>query len=328
MKILYALQGTGNGHLARANIFIPILKKYGDVDVLISSKDHDIVLNTEVKFKINGLGFTFGKNGGINYWQSFKNFKLIAFFRDMLRFPINDYDVVINDFEPLTAWLCKFKKKKIIALSHHSSYLSNKVPRPQKTDWFTEKVLKYHSPCNHYFSFHFKGYDANIYTPIIKPEIRNGTVTNNQSVTVYLPSYHHQILVPYFLQIPEITFNIFCKHSNKSYCKNNVNIFTINENIFTTAMLNCQGVICNSGFETPAEAIFLGKKLLCIPMKGQYEQQCNAAALKLLGVTVIDEIGNNFVLQIKDWLNNSVAIQINYPDIAEEIIKKLMLNCS
>ena len=36
MKVLYAFQGTGNGHIARAQEIIPILKKYAEVDILIS----------------------------------------------------------------------------------------------------------------------------------------------------------------------------------------------------------------------------------------------------------------------------------------------------
>jgi hypothetical protein len=87
--------------MSRAQVFIPLLKQYGDVDILISSHDHNITLSHPVKYKLNGLGFTFGKNGGINYWKSFWRFKLIRFFIDMYQFPLNDYDVVINDFEPL-----------------------------------------------------------------------------------------------------------------------------------------------------------------------------------------------------------------------------------
>jgi UDP:flavonoid glycosyltransferase YjiC (YdhE family) len=32
MKILYAIQGTGNGHIARAFDVIPHLKRHGEVD--------------------------------------------------------------------------------------------------------------------------------------------------------------------------------------------------------------------------------------------------------------------------------------------------------
>ena len=36
MKILYSVQATGNGHIARAKEILPYLKKYGEVDALIS----------------------------------------------------------------------------------------------------------------------------------------------------------------------------------------------------------------------------------------------------------------------------------------------------
>jgi hypothetical protein len=45
-------------------------------------------------------------------------------------------------------------------------------------------------------------------------------------------------------------------------------------------MINATGVLCGAGFETPAEAIYLRKKLLVVPMKNQYEQQCNGIAVE------------------------------------------------
>ena len=36
MKILYAIQGTGNGHIARAEDIVPVLKRFGTLDVLVS----------------------------------------------------------------------------------------------------------------------------------------------------------------------------------------------------------------------------------------------------------------------------------------------------
>ena len=33
MKILYAIQGTGNGHISRAREIIPLLQKYGELDI-------------------------------------------------------------------------------------------------------------------------------------------------------------------------------------------------------------------------------------------------------------------------------------------------------
>ena len=82
--------------MSRAQVFIPILSKYGDVDVLISSKDHDIKINHPIKYHINGLGFTFGKNGGIDYWQSFFKFKIIRLLTTLIFAATRSSAVIIS----------------------------------------------------------------------------------------------------------------------------------------------------------------------------------------------------------------------------------------
>ena len=324
MKILYAIQGTGNGHLSRANVIIPLLQKYGEVDVLVSSGDHDLPLPVQSKYQFAGLGFTFGKSGGINYWKSFWRFKIIRFLIDMYHFPIDEYDVIINDFEPLTAWKCKLKKKKIIGLSHHSAYLSNKIPRPKKKDWFTEMVLKHHSPCSTNFSFHFKEYDKNIFTPIIRDEIRNGIKTSSKNIVVYLPSVSSDKLIPYFEKFSEHRFIIFCKHTKTPFKTKNIEVVGVDHQRYISELLASEGVICNAGFESPAEAIYLGKKLLCITMKGQYEQRCNAEALKQMGVFVIDQFNKEFAAYLLEWLNSTNIIHVNYPDNTAKVMHLVM----
>ena len=36
MKIFYAVQATGNGHISRAIEILPYLRKYGEVDIFLS----------------------------------------------------------------------------------------------------------------------------------------------------------------------------------------------------------------------------------------------------------------------------------------------------
>ena len=127
MKILLAIQATGNGHLSRAREIIPHLLNYGELDLLISGTQADVTLPYLIKYKKNGAGFTFGKKGGIDIIDTVKKLKPFEFFNDIKKFPVQNYDLIINDFEPITAWACKLKNKPCIALSHQSSYLSNKV---------------------------------------------------------------------------------------------------------------------------------------------------------------------------------------------------------
>jgi len=72
VKILYAIQGTGNGHIARAEEIAPILANYGKLDLFVSGAQADIKLSMPVKYKSKGLSFFFGKKGGIDFIKTFK----------------------------------------------------------------------------------------------------------------------------------------------------------------------------------------------------------------------------------------------------------------
>ena len=74
--------------------------------------------------------------------------------------------------------------------------------------------------------------------------------------------------------------------------------------------------------ETPAEALYLGKQLLCLPIRGQYEQLCNAAALKDFGVTIIDKISNDFTQQVYQWLQACTAKQLSLTHSTYEIVQQ------
>ena len=110
----------------------------------------------------------------------------------------------------------------------------------------------------------------------------------------------------------------------KIYSKNNVHITPINNTAFIKSLVTATGVLCGAGFETPAEALFLKKKLMVIPMKGQYEQQCNAAALKEMGVPVLKKLKISKAEKIIDWVTNGEIIEVDYPNITERIIDEVL----
>ena len=89
----------------------------------------------------------------------------------------------------------------------------------------------------------------------------------------------------------------------------NIHYYPVGQKQFNQSLIDCEGIITGGGFETPAEALFLGKKVLSIPIKEHYEQECNAAALKKLGVPVMYEVGADFGAAIQKWL----AMDIVYP---------------
>lgn len=326
MKILYAIQGTGNGHISRARDIIPLLQKKGEVSILVSGIQADMELPFKVDYRFKGLSFIFGKNGGVDMVSTYLKMDIKALLKDIEQIPIENYDLIINDFEPITAWACKQKKLECISLSHQCAVLSKHSPKPKKKDTLGRSVLKYYAPTTKQYGFHFSKFDENIFTPVIRKEIRELTPIKNKHYTVYLPAYDDERLLKNLLQLKGVEWDVFSKHNKKTIQKNNVTIQPIENNAFINSLATCTGVLCGAGFETPAEALFLNKKLLVIPMKTQYEQHCNAAALKAMGIKVIKSLKKKHHADIKNWIDYGKVVPVNYPDITEQIIDLIIKN--
>jgi uncharacterized protein (TIGR00661 family) len=325
-NILYGIQATGNGHITRALEIIPILKKYGNVDLLLSGNHSEIKIPYDIKYKFKGLGFVFGKNGGIDYWKTFLQFKIKNLRQEISEFPIEKYDLVMSDFEPVTAWASRLKKQECIGLSNQCVTLHPKSPKPKNVDWLGKFVLENYAPTSTNYGLHFKLFDKNIFTPIISKEIRNCEVKNKKYISVYLPSYSDKKIVNVLKNIPDTEFQVFSKHSKKNYSEKNIEFFPIDKKAFQTSMSQSNGLISNAGFGATSEALFLKKKLMVIPMKGQIEQKYNAAMLQSMGVKKIKKFKENKVDEIIDWIETAKSINVNYPDNIETIISSIVKN--
>ena len=323
MKILFAIQGTGNGHISRAREIIPHLLKHGELDLLVSGTQADVNLPYLIKYKKRGLSFTFGTRGGIDMVDSIKRMRPFHYLRDIAALPVHDYDVVINDFEPISAWACFLKRKPCISLSHQASFLSAHTPRPEKMNAFGEWALKKYIPVSSAIGFHFEAYDKFIHTPVIRSEIRKLNPTTQNHITVYLPAYEDAILLEHLLKVKDVEWEVFSKHTHQEYKQKNVKISPIENEHYTQSVASSSGLVTGGGFESPAEAMFLGKKVLSVPMANQYEQLCNAAAMKKMGVTVSGAINENFSSTLQNWLNNSKPLDVHFPDETAKVVERV-----
>ena len=130
--------------------------------------------------------------------------------------------------------------------------------------------------------------------------------------------------MPLLKQIPQVQWHVFSKHTRLSFTDANVNVRPVNNEEFNASMASCTGLFTGGGFEGPSEALFLGKKLLVAPMKFQYEQQCNAFALKQLGLPVIWASDKNWLPIIQKWVNEPQDHQFDFPDETASVIEKVV----
>lgn len=223
----------------------------------------------------------------------------------------------------MSAWACRLQHKACYALSHQCAVINKNAPYPKKTDLIGNWILKNYAPASSQYGFHFLPYDENIFTPIIRREIREAKLTNEGHYTVYLPAYSDKKLLKVLGKINNAKWQVFSKHTKTAYTTDNIMIFPVCNSSFIKSMVSSTGVICGAGFETPAEALFLRKKLMAIPMKGQFEQQCNAEALKEMNVPILKKLSLKRLKEIEKWMESDIAMQVDFPDCTEQVIAKL-----
>ncbi len=323
MKILYGIQGTGNGHISRAKAILPSLQEVGDVDILISGTNSDVNPGYSVKYRFKGLSYTFGKKGGIDYLNTVLNLHPATFIKDVSRLPVEEYDLIISDFEPVTAWACWLKNKPCTGLSHQASFLSDKAPRPEKINVTGEFIFRNYAPVTNHVGFHFHKYDSFIQTPVIRQEIRQLTPSEESHITIYLPAYSHELLI----QLVENTnhdIHIFSKKTRQYSKHGKIQIFPVSDEAYLDSLAGCKALICGAGFEAPSEGLYLGKRMMCIPMSDQYEQTCNAAALQQFGVMISEKADATLPQKIEELVSVKKPNPIDYEDIVEDVIHQLL----
>ena len=326
MKVLYAIQGTGNGHLSRAKEVIPALMSRCQVDILVSGTKSQVTLPYDIKYRLKGIPLARSKNGRINYFRTLLSVNIFRLIKEIRKVKVHEYDLVINDFEPISAWACIFKRMvHCVSLSHQCALLANTTPGPKRKSRFGIWFLKNYAPSTSKYGFHFQSYANWIHPPIIREDIRKQSVKQKKYHVVYLPTYSDEKIIQVLKRFRTEKWKVFSKNANSSYKKSNVQIQPICKKSFKRSMAWSRGIICSAGFEAPAEALYLRKKLMVIPTKG-LEQQYNAAALESLGVDVCNSFDDSIILQIKKWLRKTNAVELEFPDKTQFIIDEIISN--
>lgn len=320
MKILYGINATGNGHISRSRIIISELKKRGhNITCLISGRSDDKIYNIE-DFEpfVLKKGFTFSKKDGrIKYLQTFLNIDLIQFAKDIKSID-EHYDLVITDFEPVSAYFSKIKNIPALGIGHQYSFYK-KIPMDIKMR-FTRILFPYiYTPIKNVIPSHFSHFNQRILPPFLSKKITDHKLKANskESILVYLAWEELEKMIGLLNQIDKKCFIYYCDIPNEKTIKN-VTLKPYSEDGFKKDLIENKYLITNAGFQLPAEALFVGKKILCKPLERQPEQEHNAKILNDLGYATISKtIDFNC---INNWLNSSKKIKVNFPDSLELII--------
>ena len=325
MKILYAIQTTGNGHLSRAQKLVPKFSEKTNVDILTSGPLNNFPTYKPPIKHYKGFKFFTSKSGSINWIQTVFLNNYFQFFIDVFNCPVRDYDIVISDYEPISAWASMLKGIKCVALSNQYVLNSKNVPKPKRYSRLLLRVINFLCPTKLGYGYHYRPYNENILSPIIRDRIREINTSTSNEILIYLPTYSINNIIDIIKKIPDqMEWTIFTNESDSNYKIEGVNINSISDNLFAKKIGSCYGIICAAGFSITSEAIFLGKPMLVVPVKAHIEQQFNAAALEKEGIQVLKEFSLNYIDKINEWIHSPTVLHINYKDNSGEIVKKIL----
>lgn len=322
MKILYGVQATGNGHISRARAMGKYLAKAGvQVDYLFSGRPGDQLFDMQQfgDYQVK-RGLTFVTEAGkVNYWQTLLHASVKTLWQDIKTLDCSSYDLVLTDFEPITAHAAKQQNKRSVALGHQYAFL-HKIPM-EHANLVTHLMFRHFAPAQIQLGLHWHHFNQPILPPIID-EAEHNTAVEANKVLVYLPFEDQQQVIGLLKPLTGFQFCLYGPGLAKATI-GHIQTHPPALHAFKADLANCGHVLSNAGFELISEALQLQKHIMVKPLQGQMEQQSNALALQQLQLASrTDSLSTNVIAK---WLNEKSRYNtVNYPNVANAICNWLL----
>lgn len=324
VKLFYGVQATGNGHITRARAMAPKLRQAGiETTFLFTGRPWENLFEMDVFGDyLWRPGLTFAtQSGQVRYLKTAFRNNLPAFVRDVKNLDLSGYDLVISDFEPVTAWAARLQGIKAVGIGHQYAF-GYDIPKGG-TDFMGTQVLRHFAPVSVGLGVHWHHFHQPILPPIIETDAASQPVQPDK-IMVYLPFEDVNQVVRLLAPFRRYEFHVYSPTPLDGVPpqSGHIQVKPLSRSGFQRDFADAAGVICNAGFELPSEALQQGKKILVKPLHGQLEQVSNALALDVLQLgEVMQHLDGP---AIEAWLDQSRAIQVRYPDVAQAVADWLL----
>ncbi|TGD72702.1 hypothetical protein E4634_14385 [Mangrovimicrobium sediminis] len=324
MKILYGVQGTGQGHISRARAMAEALREWPvEVTWLFTGRARENLFDMEAFGNFehrHGLSFT-SRAGKLHYAATVMDNNLPRFLREARELDLSPYDLVICDYEPVTARAARQQGRQVIGIGHQYAF-GPATPRCGGS-WLQEQILYRFAPVDVPLGLHWHPYADNVLPPIL--DLPDLPVTRGEHLVVYLPFEDQDEVTRILRQFPQ---RRFVQYSSQLVDEERGNVSRRKADFhgFKLCLAGSAGVICNSGFELISECLQWRKPVLTKPLARQMEQHSNALALEQLGYACTTPVFDAPALE--QWLAaRHLTADIQFPDVAAALARWLAQGC-
>jgi uncharacterized protein (TIGR00661 family) len=348
MKYFFIVQGEGMGHTTQSLALRAMLERNGhSVDTTIIGTNFfrgDKSLYQDIRHErfFSPVFLRRSDKKGIELFRTFLYNLLLTpvylyeIFRIAYRIRTSEAQAVIVFYDMVgqLASFFSFSGKPVYSVSHHF-FFSHKAfqwPATRRTErgllllhnWFASVGSRKILALSFSQEENTRSEKILVVPPLIREEILNSVSISGDHIHVYC-------LQPGFLQSvinlaklnPEKNFRVFLHNTDKNIeLPGNVNVSPVSGVKFRESLVSSALVICNAGFETPCEAIYLNKPLIIVPSFGHFEQYCNSVDAERINAAIVWKSFDNTELPV---LKNNPA---NAPfDKWVKQCEEIIMNC-
>ena len=341
-RILYSVCGEGMGHAIRGRVLLNHLTKNNEVHIFASDRAYDyLAAHFDNVYEIGGFNTVYKDNTVQNTKTFIKGMKdLPGDLKNSLRLMYSvakavKPQIIISDFEFYSNLLSKVLRVPLISLDnmHVLTQAELDVPRKFRTDRIAaESVVRsfIQMPTFYLITSYFyppikNSTKTKYFPPVLRDAIMGLEPYNGEHVLVYQTSDSNERLLDILKEFDD-EFIVYGFHRDER--DENLLFKSFNEDEFFTDLSQARAVIANGGFTLISEALYLGKPVLSVPVKKQFEQTLNALYLERLGygefredleredienfLSKLDEYRKNIHLKFSHDQNQSILEELDF----------------
>jgi uncharacterized protein (TIGR00661 family) len=299
MRILYGVVGEGMGHATRSCVILRHLVKTHDVQIVVSGRAHAFLRKTFPELEVHeiaGLNMVYEDNEVKRRRTALDFIKKLPEFAEnfqMMHRLSQGFrpELVVSDFESFAYLYAKKHDLPVLSIDNmqiiNRCELDVEIPDEEQASWQMAKtIVKAKLPhCDHYLitTFFFppvRKPRTSLFPPILRDAVLDAPRATGEHVLVYQTSDTFHDLVPTLQRMPGKFYVYGLKRDEEL---GNVTLKGFSEDGFVRDLASARAVLAGGGFSLMGEAVYLGKPMLSVPLKGQFEQTLNALYLQKLG---------------------------------------------
>jgi len=268
IRIAYSCAGEGFGHAARLVALAPLLEERYEMHYFVPEGLKRFIADKLPSFTSYPLPhYSFVKKEDRVQWiaTSLKTIPQLIYFRmdvEQLEILLRKLGIqaVLSDYDPYLAWAGKRAGIPVLQINH-PGIISRVLPL-DPSGWIPSLVsLFLEGPWTE--RIHISFYHGDV-GPLFRPSLFEYPIRDEGYILVNLKPAYREPVLRVLRGMTGIRYRIFPSKDGN----------------FEEALAGCSAVLSSAGHQIISEALLLGKPILVIPQKGQYEQQLNARMLR------------------------------------------------